>query len=109
MQVVVLSSTLDALLLVIQQWCDETGMALHPLKTEGMWIGRRRNDTAVWHPAMYDDTSTRGGAQAASATPPAQPRLAWVPPSGSLGVLGAKIGHGITEETKLKKAKLGPR
>ena len=47
MQVVVLSSTLDALLLVIQQWCDETGMALHPLKTEGMWIGRRRNDIAV--------------------------------------------------------------
>ena len=74
-------------------------MALHPLKTEGMWIGRRRNDTTAWHPAMYDDTSTLGGAHAASSTPPAQPRLAWVPPSGSLGVLGAKIGHGITEES----------
>jgi len=45
-------------------------MALHPLKTEGMWIGRRRNDTTAWHPAMYDDTSTRGGAHAADSTPP---------------------------------------
>jgi hypothetical protein len=42
----------DALLQLIQRWFQETGMALHPLKTEGMWIGKRRNDSTVWHPVI---------------------------------------------------------
>jgi hypothetical protein len=46
-------------------------MALHPLKTEDIWIGRRHNDVAVWNPVMYDDTSTLDGAHAADSTPPA--------------------------------------
>jgi hypothetical protein len=47
-------------------------MALHPLKTEDIWIGRRHNDVAVWNPVMYDDTSTLDGAHAADSTPPAR-------------------------------------
>ena len=60
-QYVVQTSSLEALLDIIDGWCGEVGMKLHPTKTEAAFWGRRRRDTDVWHPDQYthDGNDTR--------------------------------------------------
>ena len=52
-QYVVQTSSLEALLDIIDGWCSEVGMKLHPTKTEAAFWGRRRRDADVWHPDQY--------------------------------------------------------
>ena len=77
---------------ICELWNAASGMARNELKTEGMWIGRRRHSTSPWQrtspkqspgDACYD-TDRREDA-----------RITWLPPGSSLKVLGIMVGYSV--------------
>ena len=80
---------LDAALDVVAVYCAATGMFLNRLKTEGLWIGKRRDCPIPWTGAAYAD---------APAAERATARLTWLRPGGSIRVLGVQVGDSNTAD-----------
>ena len=77
---------------ICEIWNAATGMARNDLKTEGMWIGKRRDSDQPWKPTHHSQTP--GGACYAT-EPDSDSRIVWLPPGSSLKILGVMVGYNV--------------
>ena len=69
-----------------------SGMARNETKTEGMWLGRRRDQTTPW---VRTHRLESPGDSCFADDPCADARITWLKPGSSLKVLGVMVGYAV--------------